>query len=101
MQGTLVNASWPKATAWPKPGTTCSVPSAASIPGPGTGAAVDELSRLILADAQTSGGLLLAVPPENAEALVADLVQRGTPAHAVVGELVAGESGRLEVLAES
>jgi selenide,water dikinase len=61
--------------------------------------AVDEVERLILADAQTSGGLLLAVPPENEAALLADLARRGTPACAVVGEIVPGEPGHLEVLA--
>ena len=53
--------------------------------------------RKVLADAQTSGGLLLAAPPDRVEALVADLQQRGTPAAAVIGEMVAGES-RIEVV---
>jgi len=61
--------------------------------------AIDEVERLILADAQTSGGLLLAVPPENEAALLEELTQRGTPAHAVVGEIVRGEPGHIEVLA--
>lgn len=43
--------------------------------------------RLLLCDAQTSGGLLMAVAPERAEALVSALARRGTPAAAVVGEL--------------
>jgi selenide,water dikinase len=34
--------------------------------------------RLILSDAQTSGGLLIAVPPENAAALRAELVASGS-----------------------
>lgn len=63
--------------------------------GPGT----TELDRLILADAQTSGGLLIAVPRERADTLVRELAQRGTPARAVIGEIVAGESGRIEVVA--
>jgi selenide,water dikinase len=62
-------------------------------------AGVDDVLQLILADAQTSGGLLLAVPPENSDALVADLARRGTPAAAVVGEIVAGRSGHLDVSA--
>lgn len=43
--------------------------------------------RLLLCDAQTSGGLLMAVAPERAEALVAALSRRGTPAAAIVGEV--------------
>src|ERR1700677_2901013 len=51
---------------------------------------------VLLHDAQTSGGLLLAVAPESAETLLADLTQRGLPA-ALIGEVVAGASGRVEV----
>ena len=53
--------------------------------------------RLMLADAQTSGGLLLAVPPDRLDALVDDLRARGTPAAAVVGRFAAGAPGRLRV----
>ena len=60
-------------------------------------AGLDDVARLLLADAQTSGGLLLAVPAENADALVADLKQRGVPAHALIGELIAGEPGRISI----
>jgi selenide,water dikinase len=58
-----------------------------------------ETDRLILADAQTSGGLLLAVPPENEAALLAGLREAGTPACAVIGEFTAGEAGHIEVRA--
>jgi selenide, water dikinase len=51
---------------------------------------------VLLYDAQTSGGLLLASPPGAATALLAALRARGLPA-AVVGELLRGESGRVEV----
>jgi len=54
-------------------------------------------TRLVLADAQTSGGLLLAVPPENEAALLAALEAHGTPARAVIGEMVAGEAGHLHI----
>lgn len=49
--------------------------------------AVEEADRLLLADAQTSGGLLLAVPAERCDDLVAALERRGTPAAAVIGTL--------------
>lgn len=53
--------------------------------------------QLIVCDAQTSGGLLIAVAPEKADALVAELTRRGTPAAAIIGELVEGDAGRMEV----
>lgn len=46
----------------------------------------DELAPLIAADAQTSGGLLLCVHADDADALTNDLRERGLPA-AVIGEL--------------
>jgi selenide, water dikinase len=43
--------------------------------------------RRLLADAQTSGGLLLAVPEQKLESVLLGLVREKTPAHAVIGEL--------------
>ena len=43
--------------------------------------------RLLLSDAQTSGGLLLAVPPRKLEAVVDLLKKHRTPARAVVGQI--------------
>jgi selenide,water dikinase len=60
-------------------------------------AGVDEIDRLLLADAQTSGGLLLAVPGDRAADLVADLQARAVPARAVIGEVVAGTPGEIAV----
>ena len=54
--------------------------------------------RLLLADAQTSGGLLLAVPPENEPALVEALRAAGTPAAAVIGRLTDGPAGAVRVV---
>jgi selenide,water dikinase len=51
---------------------------------------------VLLHDAQTSGGLLLAVSPDRAPALASVLRAQGLPA-ALIGEVVAGESGRIEV----
>jgi selenide,water dikinase len=50
----------------------------------------DEATVRILADAQTSGGLLISVPAERSDALVQDLNAAGTLAADVVGEIVAG-----------
>ena len=57
----------------------------------------DPLDQLVLADAQTSGGLLLCVAADRADALVADLRRRGTPAAAIIGRVVAGEPGHIAV----
>ena len=58
---------------------------------------VSEADRLILADAQTSGGLLIAVPAPHEARLVEALQRHGTPAHAVIGELTTGEPGSISV----
>lgn len=53
--------------------------------------------RYLCVDAQTSGGLLLAVPAENEAALLAALQEERTPAAAVIGRIVAGSPGQLRV----
>jgi selenide,water dikinase len=59
--------------------------------------ALPDLERVMLADAQTSGGLLIAVPAERTDALLAELAREATPAAAVIGVVVDGPPGRLEV----
>jgi selenide, water dikinase len=51
---------------------------------------------VLLYDAQTSGGLLLAAPAAGTEALLADLRARGLPA-ALIGEVTAGTPGHIDV----
>jgi selenide,water dikinase len=58
--------------------------------------ALDESEQLLLADAQTSGGLLLAVAPEHADALVSACRARGTLAAAVIGEFTT-DTGRITI----
>jgi len=58
---------------------------------------VTESDRILLADAQTSGGLLLAVVPERLELLLARMHREATPAAAVIGRLVTGQTGRVQV----
>jgi selenide,water dikinase len=67
--------------------------------GPNTrfAAGIEDFEKLILCDAQTSGGLLIAVPAAREAELVADLTRRGTAAAASIGELVAGVAGALEI----
>jgi len=58
---------------------------------------VDEPSQLVLCDAQTSGGLLVAVAPDRVEALLSSLGRAGTPCAAVIGRLEAGAAGTARV----
>jgi selenide,water dikinase len=53
--------------------------------------------QLMLADAQTSGGLLIATPPDRAESMVEKLKSAGVLESAVVGRMEAGAPGRITV----
>ena len=70
----------------------------------------DDVTRTLLADAQTSGGLLVALPPDAAEALVEELRALGGPgaaseahapndpsAPAMIGVVEEGEPGTIRV----
>jgi len=54
-----------------------------------------EREQLLLADAQTSGGLLLSVDPERADRLVAACQARGTLAASVIGGITHGTAGKI------
>jgi selenide,water dikinase len=58
---------------------------------------VDPVQRLIVADAQTSGGLLLAVAPERCDDLLRALHAHGVPAFAEIGGVIDDPSGRITV----
>jgi len=58
---------------------------------------VAETMRVLLCDAQTSGGLLLAGPADRADALLAALKQERTPAAARIGRVTAGPAGAIQV----
>ena len=60
----------------------------------------DPVTAVLLHDAQTSGGLLIAIPPPAVDALCEDLRARGSGA-AVVGTVHSGEPGRIAVRATS
>ena len=60
-------------------------------------AALSDADRLLLCDAQTSGGLLISVPAERAEALGAALREEGAPCAAIVGYITEGVSGTIAV----
>jgi len=58
---------------------------------------VSHPALLMLCDAQTSGGLLLAVPPERTEDLLAALGGATTPVTAVIGEVTEAPVGRIYI----
>jgi selenide,water dikinase len=62
---------------------------------------IPHLDRLLLADAQTSGGLLVAVRPEAGPTLLEALRHEGTPAAAHIGMVVGGVAGTIVVHAGS
>ncbi len=55
-----------------------------------------DTDRVLLNDAQTSGGLLISVPASSADKLLAELETKA-PVAVVVGEVTEGEPGRIEV----
>ncbi len=58
---------------------------------------ITEDEKLMLADAQTSGGLLIAVPQDRLEALLAGLAARGLETRAVIGRVSEGNAGKVFV----
>jgi len=58
---------------------------------------VEESTRVLLGDAQTSGGMLIAIAPDRLDALLAALDGRTITA-AVVGQLLSGQRGTIEVV---
>ena len=58
---------------------------------------IEEAERLVCADAQTSGGLLLAVTQGAVEELMVGLAEAGTPAAARIGRLVDGPPGTIDI----
>ncbi|MEA3349490.1 MAG: selenide, water dikinase SelD [Chloroflexota bacterium] len=58
---------------------------------------ISEMQKLVLADAQTSGGLLIAVPSERLESLLAELAERGVSEATHIGEFTVPGAGRIAV----
>ena len=58
---------------------------------------ISDEEKLILADAQTSGGLLIAVPADSLNKLLKGLAARGVETSAVIGEITAGNAGKIMV----
>ena len=60
---------------------------------------LDDTLRLLLCDAQTSGGLLFAVPADRVDRLIDELDAAATLAAARIGVVVEGPAGSIEVAA--
>jgi selenide,water dikinase len=58
---------------------------------------VDDLTRTVLFDAQTSGGLLIAVPDAHLQDWMEALGATGTSVQKVIGRFLEGEAGRMTV----
>ena len=56
-----------------------------------------EHQRLLLCDAQTSGGLLISVPEAKVDLLLSELASAGVPITSVVGQISEGPAGRIQV----
>jgi selenide,water dikinase len=53
---------------------------------------LDEMTRLLMCDAQTSGGLLISVAAHKADLLLDELRAAGVETRTVVGEIIPKES---------
>jgi|TARA_B100000809_G_scaffold37129_1_gene32501 selenide,water dikinase len=60
---------------------------------------LSEEQRLLMCDAQTSGGLLISVPKAKLDQLLSELIVSGVETRAVVGEITAENSSRIRVTA--
>jgi selenium donor protein len=60
---------------------------------------LSRVDQQLLADAQTSGGLLIAVPPDRTGALLAALRARGVTESRMIGRFAAAGTGRIRVFA--
>ena len=56
-----------------------------------------EQQRVLLCDAQTSGGLLISVAGEKLASLLSELEAAGVATRSVVGEITQGQPGKIQV----
>lgn len=59
---------------------------------------IPQSTKLLLCDAQTSGGLLMAVKPEQSGELLSELRVKGITDAAIVGEITGPGTGRISVV---
>jgi selenide,water dikinase len=91
-----LSAAWDLASAGAIPGGTLNnlayvVNHVTFAPG------ISRVAQLILADAQTSGGLLISLPEDRADALLTGLQERGVTGAACIGRVTARGSGHIMV----
>ena len=58
---------------------------------------ISDEEQLLVCDAQTSGGMVISVPADRCDAMVASLKKHNALAAAVIGEVVADHPGRIAV----
>ena len=56
---------------------------------------VDQITADLLSDAQTSGGLFIAIAPQDAEILMSRLKDAGVTEAAIIGEVTGTGVGRI------
>ena len=92
----ILEEAWGLARAGTVPGGTQR--NRAALAGAVIWEGIDEDGQILLCDAQTSGGLLIAVPGDRLARLVQALRAGGTPASEVVGEITGGGAGEITVV---
>jgi selenide, water dikinase len=60
---------------------------------------VSDLTKQVFYDPQTAGGLLISIPPDQADELVAAMREDGKPRTAIVGEVIADGTNSIHVRA--
>ncbi len=93
----LIDGTWDLVCSGVAPGGTRRNLSSVDIVAAWDGSVSDEM-KLVLCDAQTSGGLLMSVPPAKLSELTAALSRRGVSGSAVIGEMAEGGQHLIEVL---
>jgi len=92
----ILEEAWGLARAGTVPGGTQR--NRAALAGAVIWEGIDEDGQILLCDAQTSGGLLIAVPGDRLARLVQALRAGGTPASEVVGEITGEGAGEITVV---
>ena len=92
----LLERAWDLAAAGTVPGGTRNNLDYA-LPNLVFSAEMPEIARLLLADAQTSGGLLLAVPEEEASSLLEKMQKVCSFPVAVIGSVTGSGEGKIRL----
>lgn len=63
--------------------------------------AIPHIGQLLLCDAQTSGGLIIAIPEKNAKTLLIKLKEHGITDAAIFGKIIGKGTGEINIRAKS